>query len=68
VITEEVSPPTFFRSSRRAAHDDKRVLLLQDREHPGDWRVEYFGEDAECYVMIFSARWRGNALASIAAP
>jgi hypothetical protein len=30
------------------------IHVAQDREHPADWRVEYFDSDGGCYVTIFS--------------
>ena len=27
--------------------------VVEDRRHPGDWRVESVGSDGECYVAIF---------------
>jgi hypothetical protein len=34
--------------------DDKTIHVFEDREHAGDWRVEYFDDDGGCYVTIFS--------------
>jgi hypothetical protein len=30
-----------------------QVWLLEDRDAPGDWRVEYRDDDGACYVTIF---------------
>jgi len=30
-----------------------RVWLLEDRDAPGDWRVESHEDDGACYVTIF---------------
>jgi hypothetical protein len=30
------------------------VTLLEDRHGNGEWRVEYFDDDAGCYVTIFA--------------
>ena len=35
------------------ATDGTAPQLFEDREHPGDWRVEYFDDDGGCYVTIF---------------
>ena len=48
---------------------DTTIHVFEDREHAGDWRVEYVDDDGGCYVTIFSgpmaqarARAYGNAL------
>ena len=30
------------------------IAVVEDREQPGDWRVEYFDHDGGCYVTIFA--------------
>jgi hypothetical protein len=34
--------------------DQVEVNLAEDRDEPGEWRVEYFDEDGACYVTIFA--------------
>jgi hypothetical protein len=36
--------------------DDTAPKLFEDREHKGDWRVEYQDDDGGCYVAVFSGR------------
>jgi hypothetical protein len=33
-----------------------RPTLVEDLDHPGDWRVEYFDSDAAYYITIFMGR------------
>jgi hypothetical protein len=30
------------------------ILFFQDREHEGEWRVEYFDDDGGCCVTVFA--------------
>jgi hypothetical protein len=30
------------------------VDVQEDREHPGEWRVEYSDDDGGCYVTLFA--------------
>jgi hypothetical protein len=42
-----------------------RVWLLEDRDAPGDWRVEYHDDNGACYVTIFcgpAAEQRAEAI------
>ena len=42
---EEPKLPTF---------SPRDLTLAEDREPPGDWRVEYFVDDGAGYVTIFA--------------
>lgn len=33
---------------------DLQLQVFEDREQPGDWRVEYVDDDGGCYVTIFA--------------
>jgi hypothetical protein len=30
------------------------IRLFEDKKSPGDWRVEYVGDDGNCFVNIFA--------------
>jgi hypothetical protein len=30
------------------------IRLFEDKKSPGDWRVEYVGDDGSCFVNIFA--------------
>ena len=30
------------------------LSVQEDKEAPGDWRVEYFDDDGSCFVTIFA--------------
>ena len=30
------------------------INVAENEEHPGEYRVEYFGDDGECYAANFS--------------
>lgn len=32
-----------------------KLIAIEDKNEPGDFRVEHFGDDGECYVTIFTA-------------
>src|SRR5256885_780389 len=34
--------------------DRDDIHLIEDRKAPGEWRVEYVGEDGGCFVNIFA--------------
>jgi hypothetical protein len=34
--------------------DDLAPRLLEDRDHNGEWRVEYEDDDGGCYVTVFA--------------
>jgi hypothetical protein len=33
---------------------ESEVMLFEDKEEEGEWRVEYYDADGGCYVTIFS--------------
>src|SRR5262245_35116143 len=43
---------TFKDASAPAGLDD--VTVIESGRHPGEWHVEYFGDDGECYVTVFA--------------
>ena len=41
--------------------DELRAKVFEDREIPGQWRVEWFDDDGGCEVEVFigfDARWQ----------
>jgi hypothetical protein len=61
-LVAAMNPAERARLERAEHYDDHtvkhdfhaRVWLLEDRDAPGDWRVEYQDDDGGCYVTIFS--------------
>jgi hypothetical protein len=42
-------------------NDDLAPRLFEDREHNGEWRVEYFDDDGGCYVTVFAGPMAARA-------
>jgi hypothetical protein len=34
--------------------DSEDIELIEDKKAPGEWRVEYVGDDGGCFVNIFA--------------
>jgi hypothetical protein len=47
-------------SDPNAPNGEGEISLAEDRDQPGEWRVEYFHE-ADGYVTFLRGRWHSSA-------